>query len=169
MKNAPIYLLLLLAITSRFLPHPANFTAVGAIALFSGLYLSKKEAYILPLATMVLSDIFIGFYKPAIMASVYLGFIITIFIGQTIKNKISLFKVFTSVIIASFSFFIITNAAVWLFGTMYPHDIYGLMTSYYMALPFWKNQIIGDLFYTGILVGGYEMIKNYSHQYILEK
>jgi len=169
MKKMPIYLLLSLAIVSRFLPHPANFTAVGAIALFSGLYLSKREAYILPLLAMMVSDIFIGFYKPAIMASVYASFILTIFVGQMIKNKIGFFRVFVGVMSASLFFFIATNAAVWFFGTMYSHDISGLMTSYYMALPFWKNQIIGDLFYTAVLVGGYEMMKNLSQQYILEK
>ena len=28
-----------------------------------------------------------------------------------------------------------------------------------MALPFWRNEILGNLFYSGILIGGYEMIK----------
>ncbi len=159
MKKLPIYLLLFLGIATRFMPHPGNFTAMGAIALFSGLYLSKKESLILPLAAMFISDIFIGFYRPSIMASVYVGFILMVLIGQYLKNKIGLSNVAIGVLSGSLIFFLLTNGAVWIFGTMYTHNFSGLLQSYYMALPFWRNEIIGDLFYTGVLIGGYEMIK----------
>ena len=56
-------------------------------------------------------------------------------------------------------FFLLTNTAVWAFGTMYVHDLSGLFTSYYYALPFFRNELLGDLFYSGVLIGGYEMIK----------
>ncbi|MBI5221840.1 MAG: hypothetical protein HY979_03475 [Candidatus Magasanikbacteria bacterium] len=159
MKKLPIYLLIILGVVTRFVPHPGNFTAMGAIALFSGLYLSKKESLILPLAAMFISDIFIGFYRPSIMASVYIGFILMVLIGQYLKNKIGFWNVTAGVLSGSLIFFLLTNAAVWLFGTMYTHNFSGLLQSYYMALPFWRNEIIGDLFYTGVLIGGYEMIK----------
>ncbi|MCX6779555.1 MAG: hypothetical protein NT034_00010 [Candidatus Magasanikbacteria bacterium] len=159
MKKLPIYLLLALAIVTRFMPHPGNFTAMGAIALFSGLYLSKKESLILPLAAMFISDIFIGFYRPSIMASVYVGFILMVLIGQYLKNKIAFSNVTLGVLSGSLIFFLLTNGAVWLFGTMYTHNLSGLIQSYQMALPFWRNEILADLFYTGVLIGGYEMIK----------
>ena len=89
-KNILTYLLLILAVATRFVPHPANFTAVGAIALFGGLYLSKKQALWLPLSVMFVSDIFIGFYNIYIMASVYVGFMLMTLIGQYLKNKIKI-------------------------------------------------------------------------------
>jgi hypothetical protein len=60
---------------------------------------------------------------------------------------------------ASIIFFIITNYAVWAFGTMYPHTVNGLFQSYMMALPFFKNSVLGDMFYTGMLVGSMEAIR----------
>jgi len=46
---------------------------------------------------------------------------------------------------------------VWAFGTMYAHNFVGLIQSYTMAIPFFKNSLAGDLFYTAVLVGGYEL------------
>lgn len=168
MKKLPLYLLLILGIATRFMPHPGNFTAVGAIALFSGLYLSKKESLLLPLAVMLVSDIFIGFYLPSIMASVYIGFILMVLIGQKLQNKIGFWAVTGAALSGSLIFFLLTNTAVWLFGTMYTHNLSGLMQSYYMALPFWRNEIIGDIFYSGVLIGGYEMIKKLATQTVAQ-
>jgi hypothetical protein len=160
MKNYTIiYLLIILGIITRFIPHPGNFTAIGAIGLFGGLYLSKKQSLIIPLAAMLISDIFIGFYNIYIMASVYTGFTLAVLIGQYLKNKIRPVNIILGATAGSVVFFLLTNTAVWAFGTMYTHNLSGLLESYYLALPFWRNQIIGDLFYTGVLIGGYEMIK----------
>lgn len=159
MQKLPIYLLLILGIATRFIPHPGNFTAMGAIALFSGLYLTKKESLLLPLGAMLISDLFIGFYLPSIMASVYIGFILMVLIGQYLKNKIGFWTVTGGALFGSLIFFLLTNTAVWSFGTMYTHNFAGLMQSYYMALPFWRNEIMANLFYTAVLIGGYEMVK----------
>jgi len=158
-KNTLAYLLIILAIATRFAPHPANFTAIGAIALFSGLYLSKKQALLLPLAAMFISDVFIGFYNIYIMASVYIGFALVVLIGKYLQNNIKLLPVALGTLTGSVLFFLLTNTAVWAFGTMYTHDISGLITSYYSALPFFRNELLGNIFYVTTLVGGYEMIK----------
>lgn len=168
MKKLPIYLLIILAITTRFMPHPGNFTAMGAVALFAGLYLNKKESLVLPLVAMFISDIFIGFYRPSIMASVYIGFVLMVLIGQYLKNKIGVSNVVIGALGGSLIFFLLTNGAVWLFGTMYTHDFSGLLQSYYMALPFWRNEILADLFYSGVLIGGYEMIKKLAPQTVVQ-
>ncbi len=163
-KNILIYLLIILAVATRFVPHPANFTAIGAIALFSGLYLNKKQAMAIPMIAMFVSDIFIGFYSPYIMASVYFGFAITVLLGRYLKNKIKLGNIILGAISGSVIFFLLTNTAVWAFGTMYTHNLSGLFQSYYLAIPFWHNELFGDLFYSSVLIGGYEMIKKLSPQ-----
>jgi len=158
MKNKIIPLLLIiLGISTRFLPHPANFTSIGAIALFGGLYLPKKYSIILPLIAMFISDIFIGFYSWQIMLSVYLSFALAGVIGLWARMHKTLVNVISSSILISVSFFLITNAAVWYFGTMYSHNFAGLIQSYVMAIPFFKNQLLGDLFYVGLMAGGFEM------------
>jgi len=148
-----------IAITSRFIPHLANFTTVGAVALFAGLYLPKKWSLILPITIMFISDIFIGFYSWPIMLSVYTGFVLMVLIGLLIKDNKSIATVFGSTLLGGFLFFLITNWSVWVFSTMYSPTISGLLESYYYALPFWRNMMVGDMFYVTILVGGYELVK----------
>ncbi len=157
-KYLPALLLILLGFVSRLLPHPANFAPIAAIALFSGIYLPKKFALIIPLIAMGLSDIILGSYHWQVMLSVYLAFIVTALIGLALKNNKKFYTVLGSTLLASIIFFITTNTAVWAFTTMYPHSLNGLWQSYLMALPFFKNSLLGDLFYTGVFVGGMEII-----------
>lgn len=142
---------------ARFLPHPANFAPIGAIAIFSGLYLPKKWALILPLAAMFFSDLFIGFYAWPIMLSVYAGFVIMGVIGLIVRKNKKLSAILGGAILGSLIFYLVTNGAVWAFGSLYPHTAAGLLESYYMAIPFFRNSLLGDLFYTGVLVGAYEV------------
>jgi len=155
-KYLPVFILITLGIAARFLPHPANFAPIGAIAIFSGIYLPKKLAIILPLAAMFFSDIFIGFYAWPIMLSVYSGFIIMAVIGLAVRKNKKLSTVLGGTILGSVIFYLVTNGAVWAFGSLYSHDLAGLLQSYIMAIPFFRNSLLGDLFYTGALVGAYE-------------
>lgn len=165
-KYIPVALLVIFAIFCRFLPHPANFAPIGAIAMFGALYLPKKWSVIIPLGAMLISDIFIGLYNPAIMAMVYSGFLIIWFIGNRVKqksaintdkiNKFSL--IFGGVVLGSVIFFLLTNWAVWAFGSWYPSSINGLRMSYLAAIPFFRNSLLGDLFYTYAFVVGFEIM-----------
>lgn len=151
-----VYLLIILAVVTRFLPHPPNFTAVGAIAMFGGLYLPRRWAIVAPLLAMFVSDIFIGFYSLPIMLAVYVGFAIMGTIGYYARQNKKFATVLGGTILGSALFYIITNWAVWAFGTMYPHSLAGLFTSYYAALPFFRNSLMGDLFFVGALVTLFE-------------
>ncbi len=161
MKNKtliPAVLLISLGIACRFLPHMPNFSPIGAIAIFGALYLPRKYALILPISAMFISDIFIGFYSWQIMLSVYLSFVLAGTLALLARKNKTFFSVLSVTSASSVLFFIITNFSVWAFGTMYMHNFAGLMQSYYMALPFFRNSLAGDIFYVGVLVGGYETI-----------
>lgn len=151
-------LLIILGLSARLLPHPANFAPIGAIALFAALYLPKKYALIIPLIAMFISDIFIGFYSLPIMLSVYIGFTIMSLIGLLVKKNKKFSTIFGGTLVGSILFFLLTNFAVWIFGTMYSHTFSGLIQSYTMAIPFFKNSLLGDLFYSGIIIGGFEFV-----------
>ena len=151
-------LLIALGVMMRFLPHPANFAPIGAIAVFGGMYLPKRVALIVPLLAVLASDFFIGFYDWKIMLSVYGGFLLMGVIGLFVRKHKKVGNVIGGTLLGSLSFFLITNAAVWMFGAMYASDFAGLMQSYFMALPFFLNSVLGDLFYVGVLVGGMELV-----------
>ncbi|TSA45434.1 hypothetical protein D4R52_02475, partial [bacterium] len=103
-------------------------------------------------------DIFIGFYNPSIMAAVYLSFLLSGLLGLWIKKNKTAGRVVSAAIFASVQFYLITNFAVWAFGTMYPHTLAGLLASYANAIPFFRNTLAGDLFYTGAMFSLYEMV-----------
>ncbi|MDD2757924.1 MAG: hypothetical protein PHD72_00930 [Patescibacteria group bacterium] len=150
------FLLISLGFICRLLPHPANFAPIAAIALFGGMYLPKKWSVLVPLVAMLISDIFLGFYNLPIMAAVYLGFTVTGVLGHFLRGKRAWRLTIGGAAIGSLIFFLLTNAAVWAFGSLYSHDLSGLLQSYYMGLPFFRNSLIGDVIYTVVLVGGYE-------------
>lgn len=161
-------LLIILGLATRFVPHLPNFTAIGAVAFFAGRYLPAKYSLTIPLAIMLASDLFIGFYGLPIMFSVYLSFALMVIIGYTTQQK-GWKKIATGTIIGSTIFFLVTNWAVWAFGTMYNANLNGLITSYFAALPFFRNQLLADIFYTTVLVGGYEFIQLFTTQTQLQK
>ncbi len=156
-----ILLFLFLAVfgfCARLLPHPANIAPIAALALFGALYLPKRVSIVLPLFAMVTSDFFIGFYQWQIMLSVYASFITIGCIGLFIRNKKNFFTIGASTLSGSILFFLITNAAVWEFSSMYPKTFQGLIESYTMALPFFRNTLLGDIFYSTLLIGGFELV-----------
>lgn len=141
----------------RLVPHPANFAPIAAMALFGGVYLNRKQALILPILAMIVSDLFLGFGSLPIRLSVYGSFILTVLIGFLVKNRKSPKNIIFGSLSASVLFFLVTNFAVWAFSGMYPGTLFGLSESYFLAIPFFRNTILGDLFYTGVFFGGYEL------------
>lgn len=157
-----IIALVMVAIFARLIPHLPNFTPVGAVAIFSGHYLPKKFAYIIPLAIMLVSDSIVGFYSLQIMAAVYLSFLISVWLGSTISLSRPVGPTLRSTLAGSVIFFLITNAAVWAYSPMYPPTFSGLWESYWSALPFFRNTVLGDLFYVSVLFTGYSLLPKKS-------
>lgn len=156
-KHLPVFILIVLGIATRFLPHPANFTSIGGLAIFSGIYLPKKWALTLPLLAMFFSDLFIGFYGWSIMLPVYISFVVMVAIGFLVAKKKNIATIIGGTILGSLIFFIITNGAVWAFTNWYEHSLNGFINCYAMAIPFFRNSLLGDLFYAGTLIGAYEV------------
>ena len=135
-----IIILIGIAILSRLIPHPPNFTPITAIALFSTIHFKNKIlTYLIPIIGLFISDLILGL--SLVNLFVYLSFIAITFIGfkfQKINNY--------SILLSSTTFFIVSNFGVWILG--YPKTIEGLILCYYMALPFFVYTIMGDLFYS---------------------
>ena len=156
------YFFIFLGAVMRFLPHAPNFAPIGAMALFGGAKLNKKYALILPLAAMIVSDYFIGFYSWQIMASVYGSFLIYGLLGLWARKNGGWLKIGGATLAGSILFFLITNGAVWAFSSMYPHTLVGLFACYAAGLPFWRNTLLGDVFFTAVFFGVYELLRQYS-------
>ncbi len=147
----------------RLVPHPANVAPIAAMALFGGAYLNKKYALIVPLITLFLSDIFIGFHST--MPFVYGSFILIGLIGLWLQKRKSSQLVLGTTLVSSFVFFVITNLGVWLVGDIYPQTLQGLIKCFYLALPFFRNTIIGDFLFVGVLFGSFELVLRISKRF----
>ena len=148
-------IIILFAVALRILPHPPNFAPIAGMALFGGAYLNKRYALIAPLVAMFISDIFLGFHSG--MLFVYGSFLIIGLLGVWLRKNKNMKTITLATFFSSFIFFAITNFGVWLAGGLYPRTIEGFVQCYFYAIPFFRNTILGDLFYVGIFFGCYEL------------
>ncbi len=142
--------------------HFYNFNAVMAAGLFAGAYLgSRRMGFILPLVAMLATDIAIGFYDWRLMAFVYGAIALAFFLGRFYSRNRTLPRFVGSVLSGSALFFIVTNGAVWLLSVdaIYPKTIAGLSACYAAGLPFYRNALMGDLLWSAVLFGCYELFQ----------
>lgn len=156
-------LLILFAALSRLLPHPMNFAPVTAIALFAGVYLNKKYAFIIPIIALLISDAIIGFYPYIywIYGTVLLIALIGLWLKSHVQNVSGAKKIgyiAGTTLVSSVIFFLVTNFGVWTSGMFYEMTWSGLIQCYAMAIPFFRNTLLGDLVYTGAMFGVYELV-----------
>ncbi len=161
LSNPAIFVLV--AAILRLVPHAPNFAPIGAMALFGGAYLGKRYALALPIAAMFLSDLFIGFDGITSRLTVYGSFLVIGLIGLWLRERKSFQNVVLASLAASVLFFVITNFGVWAFGTIYPRTVEGLLACYVAAIPFFRNTLAGDLFYTGVFFGGYTLVSKFAY------
>jgi hypothetical protein len=122
---------------------PANINPLGGFGFFG------KNKWLF-FTTIVLFDWLVGGFYPGFWIT-YLGFAMYPLLGKLAKNthlKLILLP------LASFLFFLVSNFGVWLYW--YPHTLTGLTTCYLLAVPFYKQTLIGDL----VFGYSYLLIKN---------
>jgi hypothetical protein len=156
-KNIFILVILLIAAGLRISGMlPFNFSPVAAIALFAGAMFSNRlMAFAAPLAIMLVSDLFLGFHDT--MWAVYLSLVVVVGIGQLVRQRFSFVNGLVGALAGSVVFFLITNAAVWMAGVIYAPGIAGLLECYTAGLPFYRNSLMGDLFFTTAFFGVYAL------------
>lgn len=150
---------------SRTIPHPPNFTPVIAMAVFMP-YLTRDlySAMLVPLTAMFVSDLVIGWHSTMfwVYASILLG---TVLSHVTMAIKKTSVHLVTNGLLACTIFFVVTNFAVWISGTMYPSTFEGLLTCYAMAIPFFGNTLAGTVFYISLLSLVSYSLTNVSRRY----
>jgi hypothetical protein len=147
--------LIAFGVVARLLPHPANLAPVGAIALFGGAILPRRLGWWLPVAVMMVSDYFIGFYDGIVFT--WLGFLLVALFGMSLRGQNNWFRVPFGALGSAVIFFVVSNFGVWLLGNLYPLTWAGLVHCYELALPFFRNTFFGDFLYGWLLFGAYAL------------
>lgn len=164
---------LLTAIGARFElfgdVYPWSFTPLLAVGLFCGFVLRDlRAALAVMLGFLLVGDLGVwaltgqvtwAFY--AMQPLNYLCLLMTVPMGHWLRSGnrqasaqsasgygLSLF----TGLVACVLFYVITNFASWASMPEYTKDLSGLATSYTLAIPFFRNMLLGTTFYTAILM-----------------
>jgi hypothetical protein len=151
--------MIILAAAVRILPHPWNFTPIGAMALFSGAMLrDRRIAFLFPLAALFAGDLFVGLHL--LIPVVYASFLLSVLIGTSLSNRRSILRIGGAVFLGALQFFLITNFAVWEVFDTYPHTPSGLVACYIAGLPLFGNTLAGDAIYATLLFGAFALAEH---------
>lgn len=157
----PAYLLLLVAMLSRLIPHAPwfNFTAVGGSLLYFGARRSWREM-LAPMAALMATDyvLTVFFYHYGFHWQDYVitwtWYAAAMVLGRILlHDKTTVARLASAVILGPTSFFLASNFAVWIGGGMYPPTPAGLAACYTAALPFYGNDLASTAIVAGLAFG----------------
>ena len=157
------YLYLLLAIAVRFLlalrllPFEFNFTPLAAALLFFGARADRKRMGI-PLLALAVTDAALnrfvyGYPFTADLPVTWAWYAGIILIGGWLKENERPLRVAGAALATSVTFFLVSNFAVWALWNLYPKNAAGLLQSYLMGLPFFRQTVASDLLFSTLFFG----------------
>src|SRR5277367_5009356 len=153
------YLFVVFAVLSRmpFMPHPWGFTPVAAALLYFGVRGSRRQLWV-PFALMAASDVILTRFVYAYPFTwdqfvVWAWYAAILMLGTRLRENSNWLRIGGAALASSVSFFLVSNFAVWISGTMYPKTVSGLMTCYAAGVPFFRRGLAGDMLFTAVMFG----------------
>ena len=152
------FFFVLLAIAVRIDPHHMMaFTPVGAALLYFGARGSRKLVW-LPLTLLAATDVYLTLFQYHYSFTVdhyvtwawYAGILM---LGMLLRRNAGALQVFGASLATAFSFFLVSNFAVWAVWPDYPKNFAGLMECYVAGLPFFRHDLVGDVLFTAVFFG----------------
>lgn len=164
--------MIVLAALSRLVPHPPNFSPIEAVALFGGAYFAGRGwALLMPLLALFISDcvlalvnggIYLDYFANAHFIAIYTCIALSSMLGFRLRGRVNGARVLGYSLAGSVLFFLVTNAAVWATATNLaetPACYTGLVPCYVAGLPFFQWTLLGTLFYSSLLFGGFALLR----------
>jgi len=144
----------------------ANFSGIGAVALFGGTYFRNSiSAFLLPVLVLFISDLGLvvtmgkdyGFYQGWYYT--YIAFILMVLVGKLIINKVNVQNILGAGLAAVLIHWIVADFGVWLGSTFYPQTLAGFWACLVAAIPFELKFLYGTLGYSALMFGIFEALK----------
>ncbi len=170
-KTTIWYLVILIIVAAVYRVTPLReygFAPHIAMALFGGAVIKdRKWAFALPLFSMFVSDALYeilyqngissiqGFYSGQWLN--YLVFASVVVVGFFMK-RISIVNVFVYSLIAPTWFFLLSNFTVWLGAKTIPQTWAGLMETYALGVPFYRQSIFATILFSTVFFGAYYLL-----------
>ena len=166
---AYLFILLGVAVHARFVPMPFHFTPVAASLLYFGAHMPRRQMWI-PVAVLAASDVYLtrwvyGYPLTADHLVTWAWYAGILLLGGAAIKGFSALRITAASLTASVSFFLVSNAMVWMvWRDMYPKTLGGLMACYVAGLPFFRNTIVSDLLFSAALFAlGYLLERKPAH------
>ncbi len=162
-----------------------NFEAITAITLAAAVFLGGVWSFVVPLSIIAIKDAIMG--NNSVLFFTWSAFAVIGMFGWMFRKHESRMRKFTPAlllqrrehylfplckgglrgilgmtglgIVSSVFFFLYTNFGWWLVSNMYPHTSGGLIQCYAMGLPFFKNNLIGNLIFVPLFSAAAVLIK----------
>ena len=146
-------------------PDLSNFSPIMALAFCSGVYFRKRSLWIVPVAALLLSDLYIDHWYAQVYhydwsvrdaAIRILCFAAGLGFGLAVSGHRSWLNLASGLLGSSILFYLGTNTAAWSVDAAYAHTFAGwwqAMTvghpQYPPTLFFFRNTLLSDVFFTG--------------------
>jgi hypothetical protein len=164
-KVCLVVVLIVLAVAWRVINHnlqlAPNLELITVVSVMAAVIIGWKAALVVPITSMILSDLIIG--NSSIFIFTWGSFVI-IGLGALLLRKLSqkpksqiLYSVGFA-IASSFLFFAVTNFGVWAQG-WYPATWSGLINCFTMAIPFYRTMLIGNVILVPTAIAIWQLIR----------
>jgi hypothetical protein len=172
------YILMLIAALSRWPGlFPPNFSVFYALAFCAGAFFPRTIRWWLPMGTLVVTDLALNLYYwlalginafNAMQLMTYAGFAGLIWFGTKFNSRSSFLSLLGGGILGAVLFYLVTNAAAWLFNPFgnpeYVKDLLGLLKAlttgthgYPPTFEFFRNTLLSGGLFTGIFVAALKL------------
>ena len=144
---------------------PLNFSAAYALAFCAGVYFQGKWRWILPLGSLLVSDVALNLYYGAPIVDVYIAvklatFAAVVWLGTRFSPRQSLGALVGGGLTGAVLFYFVTNIASWIFDPAYPKTLGGLIQALTVGTPGWphtweffRNTFLSGGLFTGLFAG----------------
>ena len=162
-------LLLAIGVVGRWYQMAWNVTPLAAVTVLGGYYFRQTlPAVLLPISILTVSNLLLPAYPHwQVHLSVYVMMLVPLALGRAARGAQGWqqAKHFALCGLAPATlFFAVTNFAVWAFTPYYQKTLNGLANCYWMALPFFRWMLTGDLFFLTALVGCLAIARSLARQ-----
>jgi hypothetical protein len=155
---------------------PWNFSVFYALAFCGGVFLPRKLAWWLPLATLAITDVFLNFYHTSKGYDAwqidqlfnYVAAALLIWLGTRFNPRASMWKLVSGGLLGAILFYLITNTASWLFNPFnnpeYVKTFGGWLTAltkgtagYPETWQFFRNTLLSGGLFTALFAGAMKL------------
>lgn len=147
-------------------PALVNFSPVMALAFCGAVYFSSRRLWLVPLAALVLSDLYLDYYYAARFGETWSWpgealraacFACALPIGRLVARHKNWLTLATGALGASLLFYLVTNTEAWFRDPFYVKTAAGWWQALTLGRPefpptllFFRNTLLSDLLFTGM-------------------